>query len=224
MNTEYNNYRIEIQKLLDKTLFYYPFYSKSDDELISDAFDRGNKQCEFSIFKMGIQEKKFVPAGGGIFEKNFFTLYPLKDGKLKRVEIKLSSFIYPAQWISMLGDKNVNPLFSTYKSQRVMNYGELYGIIENLQDKNVLITTSWDGFGKYGVNQCINLFPIGNKNDWADIIRQEFTKERISLLQEILVSPEKYFNSFPVNKKLALDALKEFEPQIRKEIQYLQNL
>jgi len=224
MNTEYNKYRNEIQKLFEKTILSYPFFTKSDDELISDAIDRGNKQCEFSIFKMGIQEKKFVPAGGGIFEKNFFSLYSLNDGLKKCTEIKLSSFIYPAQWISNLGDKNSASLYSTYKNQRISSYDELYQLIGDLQDKNVLMTTSWYGYGKYGLNQCINLLPIGNKNEWADIIRKEFIKERISLFQDLLVSPEKYFNFFPVNKAIALDVVKEFEPQIRKDIQFLQSL
>jgi len=224
MNTEYNKYRSEIQKLIDYPILSYPFYSKSDDELISDAIDRGNKQGEFSILKMGIQEKKFVPAGGGIFEKNFFSLYSLNDGIKKCIEIKLSSFIYPAQWISNLGDKNSVSLYSTYKNQRISSYNELYELIGDLHDKNVLMTTSWHGFGKYGLNQCINLLPMGNKNEWADTIRKEFTKERISLLQDLLASPKKYFNFFPVNKILALDAVKEFEPQIKIDIQFLQNL
>jgi len=224
MNAEYNKYRNEIHKLLEKTIFSYPFFTKSDDELISDAIDRGNKQGEFSIFKMGIQEKKFVPAGGGVFEKNFFSLYPIYEGITKCIEIKLSSFIYPAQWISNLGDNNSASLYSTYKNRRIYSYNELYELIGNLHDKKVLMTTSWHGYGKYGLNQCINLLPLGNENEWAEIIRKEFTKERISLLQDLLLSPEKYFDFFPVNKNLALDAVREFELQIKKDIQFLQNL
>lgn len=224
MNTEYNKYRNEIQKLFEKTILSYPFFTKSDDEIISDAIDRGNKQCEFSIFKMGIQEKKFVPAGGGIFEKNFFSLYSLNDGIKKCIEIKLSSFIYPAQWISNLGDKNSASLYSTFKNRRISSYNELYKLIEDLQGKNVLMTTSWHGYGKYGLSQCINLLPLDNEYEWADTIRKEFRKERISLLEDLLVSPEKYFNFFPVNKALALDTVKEFESQIKKDIQFLQSL
>lgn len=224
MNNEYNNYRLEIQKLLDKALLSYPFYAKSDDELISDAVDRGIKQLEFSIFKMGIQEKKSVPVRGDIFEKNFFSLYSVNDGIEKCFEIKLSSFIYPARLISNLGDKNSDSLYSTYKSQRISSYAKLYKLIEDLHDKNVLMTTNWHGYGKYGINQCINLLPLGHKNEWADIIRKEFARERISLLQDLLLSPEKYFYFFPVNKTIALDVVLEFEPQINKDIQFLQNL
>jgi len=218
-------YKSAIKSILGKTILEYPFDEKTNAELIADAIERGGIQTEFAIFRMGETERKMVPFRGEAHEKTTFSLNSLKEGKRNRVEIKLSSFIYPVHLLAMFGKEGIDDLYSTYKNKRITSYSELYQVLEILNGKKILVTTSWQGLNKYAsFSDCINIVPLPEEDKMTEVIRTEFIKARIKLLQELMVHPGKYFDFGAVKNNIALEALKEFEPEIRMKLHKLQNM
>jgi hypothetical protein len=222
---EIQKYKSALKSILERTILKYPFDEKTDAELIADAIERGSFQTEFAIFRIGETERNMVPFRGEVHEKTIFSLHTLNLSKRNRIEIKLSSFIYPVHLIAMLGQKGIEALYSTYKNKRITSYSELYQVLETLTGEKVLVTTSWEGLNKYAsISDCINIVPLAEENKMAEVIRAEFIKARIQLFQELRVLPGKYFNFGPVKNDVALEAFKEFEHEIRMKLNKLQNM
>lgn len=128
-NDNYTVYRNHLNKLINKTLLSYPFYDKTDEEIISDAKERTKNNMKFGLFKLESREVKEVVVFGNSINTLYFPLRSTLNEKEKPIEIKISSFSYPLYFNPSLSDKN-ETMKSTFNYQTFNDYGSLYQSIE----------------------------------------------------------------------------------------------
>lgn len=225
-NTTYNQYKKNIEELLERPLFSYPFYDKSDDELILDAKERTEKHIEFGIFELGQCESKSVIAGSGKVNTKYFNLYsPLKLSK-KTVQIKVSSFVYPLFFFSTVIDHtNTNTLRSSIDNKLFDNYNSIVSYIDKHSGKYVLVTNYLSMINKFGnFTYCVNLLTTPTYDDeLAYMIRENFLNERIKFINDLKDKPYKYIESAPIKYEILENVLKEFQQKIDSELKRLKD-
>lgn len=222
---EYTKYRQQFEYIIKRTLFSYPFYDKSDEELISDAINRDNKNLEFRLFKLGEREVKTVLARGKLVDTRYLPLISLRDdNKIQPIEIKITSFKYPSLFMSSVLDKE-EKIRSTFNYETFDEYSDLYKAIEQYYGERILITTCWDTVTDFiSITRSVNLVPIPrNDSEAAEIIRRSFIRERKRFIEDIYKKPKKYINFCPVDENLLAAAFKEFEPIFIEEVNRLNN-
>jgi hypothetical protein len=204
-------YRDEFLRILNTTIFSYPFDEKTDVELVNDAINRGTILSAFALYKIKNHEIINVPVSGNLKEIKYLTLKSLVENKEDaRIEIKLSSFIYPSTPLSMFLKENALSYYSTFDNQKINDYAQLYKKIEKHIDCVVLVTTYNHTIAKFGGMECVNIIPIENEKDIADIIRINLRKERIKFIEDLFEMRFNYFRFSPVDKTLAKNILTEF--------------
>ena len=218
-------YRSESEKLMNRTIFSYPFMSKSDEELILDAINRANSDLEFSLFKLGERDVKTVPVSGAVVDTKFFPLFSLQnENNPKKIEIKISSFTFPSHFISDLKDKAF-PIKSTFNYQSYDSYSKLYKATEKYYGEKVLVTTCWHTVTNFlNIINCVNISPTPkNDSEIADLIRQSFIKERINFINDFLNNPKKYIPFYPIDEDILNECLNEFKHIFENELVMAQN-
>lgn len=216
--------RNEFEKLFKRTLFSYPFYDKTDEELIADSINKDKTNFEFGLFELGKRDIKTVPVRGEIVEMRYIPLINLNSNKnIEPIHIKLSSFLYPSFFIALFPDKT-DTIQSSYNYQTFNNYSELYKSMEIHYGHKVLISTCWETITNLGgVTDCVNIIPITDDLKTADSIRYYFIKERKKFINEILNKPHKYFSSRPIYADIAKDVLGEYKDKLENELRRLNN-
>ncbi len=215
---ELGQYKHEISKLLKKTTLDYPFYDKTNEQLVADAIERARTQTEFAILKVGSIDSTYVPLHGEQHLKTTLALNALNSER-NPGKIKLSSFMYPCILPGVLKE-----IYSTINNKRIASYKGLYSKLEELKYSVVLVTTSWQALNNFATySECINIVPLPEGYDKGEIIRKEFTEARRELLNELLVTPAKHFECGVLNQNLVLEALREYEPEIRRRLNLLPN-
>jgi hypothetical protein len=220
-------YKSNIQESLNNIIFSYPFYNKSDKDIVNDAILRGQKRREFAFYIAGGINREEVPVTG---EKQIAsrTIMPLFDfiDNIKVDFIKLSSFIYPYNFVGDLALNN-EEIASTINYSRINTYNKLFSFLnENIIGKPIFITTKLAGGGKYGVSFFYNIVTMDNKDEMANFVRKHFAIERKNFIKSMLRKPYLYFNS-PVDqndKKYCFDALKAFENKLNDELIKIKNI
>jgi hypothetical protein len=219
-----SSYKIEFDKLFAKTLFSYPFYDKTDEELIADATNKNHTDFDFGLFKLGNRDKKIVVVAGKEMETHYIPLVFLNGDKNNFIEIKLSSFVFPCFLPSFYNDvdklRNKKKIIkSTYKLQTFSSYSSLYQLMEKDYGHNILVTTCWSALNNFGrLSKCVNLMPIANDVNAADFIRYYFKEERIRIINEILDIPYKYFGKFPIDADIANQAFLCYKERLEAEL------
>lgn len=220
LDMEDNAYRKQFNNLIKRPLFSYPFYEKTDEELISDAVKRNDDNLEFRLFKFGERDTKTVMARGKLVETRYFPLINLlNENETKPIEIKITSFKFPALLMSSVLDKE-EKIRSTFNYQTFDEYYELYRSIEGYYGKRVLITTCWDAVTDFISSvKCVNIVPVTDDDmETAQIIRKCFLRDRRTFIEDILQKPKKYMNFSPVDEVTIARIFDEFKPLFIEEL------
>lgn len=221
---EFAMYRNQIEMLLGRTLFSYPFYYKSDDELITDARNRTKSNIEFGLFKLGAPSVKEVVVNNNLVDTKYFTLSSTIDTSVAPIEIKLSSFRYPLLFISSFVDKE-EKMTSTFKYQTFSNYNSLFEEIQGSYGKTILITSCWELMTAFvKINKCVNIVPTPKDDTLlANLIRKSYVKERSNFINDFLDKPYKYIPTYPVNKEILNIVFQEYQQKLDDELSLLEN-
>ncbi|MDD3645643.1 MAG: hypothetical protein PHR19_08970 [Bacteroidales bacterium] len=220
---EYEFYKDQIDELLDRTLFSYPFYDKSDDELILDARKRTGSDIEFGLFKLGEPSTKEVFVDNNFIETKYITLTSTLNTSERPIEIKLSSFIYPLFFIASLLDKK-EKMTSTFNYQTFSNYNSLFSEMHRSFGETVLITSCWHLVTIFfKVNKCINIVPTPKDDkSLALLIRKSFVKERSNFIKDFLNKPYKYISFYPVDKEILNEVFQNYKQKLKDELNLLE--
>lgn len=204
-------YRSEFIRILGTTIFSYPFDEKTDIELVNDAINRGTGLSEFALYKIKNHEIINVPVSGNLREIKYLTLKSLvENNDDTSINIKLSSFIYSSTPVSTFMKENAISYYSTFENKKVERYHQLYNVIERHIDSLVLVTTCMYTVAKFGGMECVNIIPIENKMDIANIIRIHLRNERVKFIEDLFELRFNYFHFGPINIDLAKEVLAEF--------------
>jgi len=221
---EYESYKNHIDELLERTLFSYPFYDKSDDELISDARKRTESNIEFGLFKLGEPSVKEVFVDNDFIETKYFTLTSTLNTSESPIEIKLSSFIFPLIFFSSLFDKK-EKLRSTFNYQTFNDYNSLFREMKGSFGETVLITSCWELVTVFHkIKKCVNIVPTPKDDkSLALLIRKSFVKDRSNFINDFLNKPHKYIPTCPVDKEILNEVLQEYQQKLKDELNLLKN-
>ena len=215
----YSDYKTHLDKLIQRTLFSYPFYDKTDEELISDAKERTKNGIEFGLFKLRERDIKTVIVHGEIVGSKILPLISTLDESAKPIEIKISSFMYPSYFLSSLLDKK-ETMRSTLDYKTYNDYGRFYRAIEEYYGDTILVTSCWETMSDFGtIVKCVNIMPTpDNDSSLARLISECLIKERRSFICDILEKPYKYIPSYPVNNDILNEIFKEYKPKFEEEL------
>ncbi len=214
------DYRNEFNKLLNRTIFSYPFYLKTDQELISDAKNRNGAGDEFGLFFLGEKSLKTVPIQGNFVDVQYLPLKSYTNDK-ESIHVKLSSFVYPAIFMSdFLSPGTKVHIQSKIGGEIFSSYNILYDVIEKNSGKMVLLTSNWAAITKLGnVTSCVNLIIIEDERKTADIIREQFKKERIEFINSLIDIPHRHFTSGPVDGNKSRSIFEEYKSTVINELE-----
>lgn len=218
-------YRKQFDDLIKRKLFSYPFYDKSDEELIIDAICVTKNNLEFSLFKLGPRDVKTVVARGKIVETRYLPLISLvNEVDIKPIEIKISSFKYPALFMSSVLDK-VEKNRSTFNYKTFDEYSDLYRTIEKHYGERILITTCWDNVTDFiSTVKCVNLVAVPSDDEVAaEIIRECFLRDRRKFIDDMLQKPKKYMSFCPVDEEILAGVFEEYKQVFLEELDKLDN-
>lgn len=203
-----STYRDQFEKLFSRTLYSYPFYDKTDEELITDAINKDPNIIEFGLFKLGERDEKTVPTRGGSADMKYIPLISLQNDAVS-IDIKLSSFIFPCFHLAIGTDAKIR---STFNSKLVDSCEELYKLLDMYSNETVLVTTCWSAMSIkfFSSTTCVNIIPITESSETANIIRNCFKEERIKFINEIFITPHKYFSVGMVDQAIAKELFEEY--------------
>jgi len=192
-----------IKEFLDRTIIFYQFYEKTDNDIIYDAILRG--KCgfqEFSIYQLGelYSKEQLIPSSQGkIVNSQYLKFHPI-DNELKDKSfiVNISSFIYPLRFPFDF-DNQFPELYYKFNNERITSQTVLYEILESHLGKEVLITTCWDGMSKFGnFRDVFNIIPLPqNEKEVVNIIKQNYRFERKKLIELLITFPKRLFLIHP---------------------------
>lgn len=219
-----NAYEKDFKDLLNRTLISYPFYDKSDAELITDTKRRTSDDIEFGLFKIEGEGKNSYFIDSQPIDSRVLILKNTLNSEDK-VEIKLSSFVYPSYFMSSVIDKK-ELMKSSFNYQSYTDYRKLNNEVIYYTGKTVLVTCSWILMSKYikSVN-CVNIIEApSDEKQLAQLIRKCFMKERKMFIQDIINKPSKYVSSLPVNDNILKEVFGLYRPKFEAELNRLDYL
>ncbi len=218
-------YKNNINDILENSLFSYPFYDKSDQQLIIDAKNRTDKSIVFGLFELRECESKSVIAGNGAVDTKYLPLKSTASLSETIIQIKVSSFVYPAYFMTSMFDKK-HSLRSTFNYEHFDDYYSILNYSKEYIGQVVLVTSCWDlmsGFGNFV--KCVNIMSTPqNDSALANLIRECFLNERIKFLDEFVENPEKFMPNINVDKFILNEVLIEYQPKFKSELNRLKNL
>jgi hypothetical protein len=217
-------YRKCLDELLKKQLFSYPFYDKSDDELIFDAKERSKKEIEFGLFILGRRSTKTVVVDDKIIDSKILPLISTSDETQKPTEIKISTFMFPTYFFSSIFD-NKESISSTLNYQNYNDYGKFYSSIEKYYGEIILVTTYWHTLSDFCtfVN-CANIMTTPkDESSLANLIRECFVKDRTNFITDIINKPQKYISFCPIDVQILSEVMKEYQHLFEEELNRLEN-
>jgi hypothetical protein len=214
-----NMYEEDFKRLLNRTLISYPFFEKSDSELIIDSKRRTSDDIEFGLFKIVSEGANSYIIDNEVVNSRVLQLKSTLDNSKAQVEIKLSTFIYPSFFLCSLGDEK-ETMKSSLNYQTYFNYRELNREILNYIGKTVLVTSSWDLVSKFRkFVKCVNIILAPDDEQLlAKLIRQCFIRERKIVIQDIINNPSKYMSSYPVEYDILEEVFVDYKPKLEAEL------
>lgn len=211
-------YRTHLDKLIQRRLFSYPFYEKTDDELITDAKEKAISDVEFCLFKLENREIKTVYVNNKFVDSKILPLFSLLDSLSKPIEIKISSFMYPAVFLSSFVDKKESKK-SLLNYTEFNDYATFYRALELYYGKMVLVTTCWDLISDFVKPvKCVNIIPAPTEEDkLAYLIRKSFVRDRKYFIKDIIEKPYKYIPIYPVDNDVLNEVFMEYKSKFVEE-------
>lgn len=226
-NKVYEECKNHFDQLIERRLFSYPFYNKTDEELISDAKERPTNEIEFGLFKLERPaiRTQFIYTKNDIVDIKYFPLKSLVNESEEPIEIRLSSFIFSSFFTTTLMDKD-EVVKSSFDYEIFETYSSLYTTLERYYGKMVFVTSCWEvRSGFFRLIKCVNIMPTtDDERSLANLIRESFIFERKNFITNIINYPLRYSNVHPKNSDVLKEVFKEYQQKFEDELTQLDKI